>query len=191
VSRGALEAADHPGETAVSGLRLLLRADGLDDAEIDRGLAAWLDRFTQRYLELLDGADTSRWQAAPDAASILEELGREHRTVLLTGNPEAIARARLGRLGLAHFFAAGQGGFGSDGERRADLIEIARKRARGRPREETVLVGDTPRDVSGAHEAGVAAIGVTTGRFGADELGDAEVVIAALAELPSALARLY
>jgi phosphoglycolate phosphatase len=98
-----------------------------------------------------------------------------------------MARARLERLGLARFFSAGQGGFGSDGEQRADLIDIARDRAGGWPIGQTVLVGDTPKDVVGAHQAGVAAIGVTTGRFDSDALGQAEVVIGALTELPQAL----
>jgi phosphoglycolate phosphatase-like HAD superfamily hydrolase len=118
---------------------------------------------------------------------MLEELGREHRTALLTGNPEAMARARLERLGLARFFASGQGSFGSDGEHRAGLIEIARTRAGGWPRGDTVLVGDTPKDVAGAHEAGVGAIAVTSGRFDADALAEAEVVVAALTELPRAV----
>jgi phosphoglycolate phosphatase-like HAD superfamily hydrolase len=187
VSRGALEASDHPGETAVGGLRLLLRADGLDDTAIDPALDTWLARFTRRYLALLDTADTSHWRAAPNAAAILEELGRDHRTELLTGNPEAMARARLERLGLTRFFGAGQGGFGSDGEHRADLIEVARARAGDWPRGQTVLVGDTPRDVAGAHEAGVAAIGVTSGRFDADALAQAEAVIPAITELPRAV----
>jgi phosphoglycolate phosphatase len=50
-----------------------------------------------------------------------------------------------------------------------------------------VLVGDTPRDVAGAHEAGARAVGIALGRFGADELADAEAVIDSLQALPAAL----
>jgi phosphoglycolate phosphatase len=190
LSRETLERSDNAGETAMSGLRRLLQADGLDDTAIDCGLERWIEPFTSRYLGLLAGAETGHWEAAPGAAEVLERLGREHRPALLTGNPEAMARARLDRLGLTRFFPEGQGAFGSDGERRADLIGLARERAGGWPAERTVLVGDTPNDVRGAHEAGVSAVGVTTGRFDAGELGDAEVVVDGLTSLPRALEQL-
>ena len=105
----------------------------------------------------------------------------------MTGNPERMARARMERLGLDRYFGEGQGAFGSDGEQRADLIAIARERAGGWPADRTVLVGDTPRDVAGAPEAGVRAIGITQGRFGADELVDADAVVNELGDLPAAL----
>jgi phosphoglycolate phosphatase-like HAD superfamily hydrolase len=183
LSRETLERSDNAGETAIGGLRRLLRADGADDA----GLERWVEPFTNRYLELLADADTSHWEAAAGAAETLERLGHAHRLALLTGNPEPMARARLERLGLARFFPAGQGAFGSDGEHRADLIALARKRAGEWPAERTVLVGDTPKDAAGAHEAGVLAVGVTTGRFDARELAEADAVVDDLAALPQAL----
>jgi phosphoglycolate phosphatase-like HAD superfamily hydrolase len=183
----AFAGTDNAGETARAGVRKLLAAEGVDDATIDAGLARWTERLTDRYLEHLTNADTSHWEPAPGAVETLERLGREHRLALLTGNPERMARARMERLGLAEFFPERQGAFGSDGERRADLIAIARERAGGWPAERTVLVGDTPRDVAGAHEAGVRAIGITQGRFGADGLADADAVIASLPELPGVL----
>jgi phosphoglycolate phosphatase len=186
-SEDALARTDNAGETARAGVRKLLAADGIDDETIDAGLERWTERLTERYLELLADADTSHWQVAPRAVETLEQLSDEHRVALLTGNPEPMARARMERLGLAGFFPEGQGAFGDDGERRADLIAIARERAGGWPAERTVVVGDTPRDVAGAHEAGVKAIGVTLGRFGADELTRADAVVNELADLPAAL----
>jgi len=190
LSQDALARTDNAGETARSGVRKLLAAEGVDEETIDAGLDRWTERLSDRYLELLSTADTSHWKLAPGALETLAELERTHRLALLTGNPERMARARMERLGLTRFFAAGQGAFGSDGERRADLIGIARERAGDWPTERTVLVGDTPRDVAGAHEAGVKAIGITQGRFDADELADADAVIAALPELPAALVEL-
>jgi phosphoglycolate phosphatase-like HAD superfamily hydrolase len=190
LTREDLRAADHPGETAKSGLRLLLHADGLTDEEIDRDLDRWCQRLTERYLELLAAAPADHWVLAPHAAEVLEELRRDGRVALLTGNPEAMARARMERLGIGALFPEGQGGFGSDGEDRADLIAIARERAGGWPATDTVLVGDTPKDVAGARAAGIRSIGVTTGRYGAEELNGADEVIAGLDELPAAIARL-
>jgi phosphoglycolate phosphatase len=187
LSREALERTDNAGETARAGLRKLLHADGFDDEAVDAGLDRWGERLVERYLALLVDADTGHWEVALGAVETLEQLEQEHRIALLTGNPEPIARARMDRLGLASFFPPGQGAFGSDGERRSDLIAIARRRAGGWPVEATVLVGDTPRDVAGAHEAGARAVGIALGRFGADELADAEAVIDSLQALPAAL----
>jgi phosphoglycolate phosphatase len=178
---------DHAGTTAMEGLRMLLRADGLDDADIDRGLQDAIERLAERYLELLEDADTAHWELAPDTVTTLEALAAEHRLALLTGNPEAIARARIERLGIARFFPSGQGAFGSDGEHRPDLVARALERAGGWPTARTILVGDTPRDVAGAHEAGVKAVGVTSGGFDAEALRDADAVIDSLAALPAAL----
>ena len=47
----------------------------------------------------------------------------------MTGNYEPIARLKLRRAGIGHFFPTGQGGFGSDHEDRAMLPAIARRRA--------------------------------------------------------------
>jgi phosphoglycolate phosphatase len=187
LTRDALARSDNAGETARAGVRNLLHAEGFAGDVIDAGLERWTERLTERYLELLADADTGHWKVAPGAVETLERLRHEHRLALLTGNPERMARARMERLGLTRFFPPGQGAFGSDGEHRADLVAIARERAGGWPAEHTVLVGDTPKDVAGAHEAGVKAIGVTLGRFGADELAQADAVLVALPSLPEAL----
>ena len=171
----------------MQGLRHLLLGEGLERDAIDAGLARWCDVFSERYVPLLERTPTPQWEAAPRAAETLDELARGHELGLLTGNPEPVARARMRRLALDRFFAPGTGAFGCEAEQRADLVRLARTRAGDPPLSEIVLVGDTPRDVEGAHEAGIRAIAVTTGEYGPAELTDADRVLAALAELPSAL----
>lgn len=182
----AIRRVDHPGQSAKRITREILRTEGLSDEEIDVGLDRWCDDASTRYLELLAEADISDWHAAEGAAEALAQI--EHRA-LLTGNPEAVARARLERIGLAEFFPSGQGAFGCDAEERAELIDLARHRADDWPREKTIAVGDTIADITGARAAGVRVIG-----FAADgqraELADADAVIERMSELPGALARL-
>lgn len=157
----AMEPVDYQGQTSLRIARLILEVAALDDATIDAGLAEWCRRFAERYVELLGQADTSGWRAAPGAEGVLAKLAdADHELALLTGNPEPMARARMERLGLADFFPSGQGGFGCDAEERAELIELARARAGNWPRDRTVEIGDTARDTSSAHEAGIRSIRV-------------------------------
>jgi phosphoglycolate phosphatase-like HAD superfamily hydrolase len=162
----ALERVDHAGQSSLRIARLVLREAGLSDDEITPRLAAWCARFATRYCDLLVAANTSGWQAAPDAAASLEQLrAAGNSLVLLTGNPEPMARARMERLGLERFFPIGQGAFGCDAESRTALIGIARNRAGDWPAEATVEIGDTSIDVTSAAEAGVRSILVDESGF--------------------------
>ncbi len=154
------------------------------------GLTRWCARVGERYLDLLAHADTSGWRVPDGVETTLAEVERLGRLALLTGNPEPIARARMERLGLDRFFPPGQGAFGCESEERAHLIGLARERAGGWPATETVAVGDTPLDVSGAHAAGIRVVAVESHCFGAAALAGADVRISALASLPEALASL-
>jgi phosphoglycolate phosphatase len=109
----------------------------------------------------------------PGVPETLEVLGGRDdvRQSLLTGNLEANAAIKLGAFGLERHFDFELGAFGSDPhERRSDLVAIARERAEGKlgGPVEVVLVGDTPRDVQAAREAGVRVVAVATG-FSAEE----------------------
>jgi phosphoglycolate phosphatase len=183
----APEGPDVPGDTAPAHTRRTLRAAGLDDAEIDKGLEHWCATFSARYVELLAGADTSHWELGPHAH---EAVAAVERPALLTGNPSAVAWARMDRLGLEDLFPREQGAFGCEREDRVALFALARERAGGWPAEQTVAIGDTPLDVSTSHAAGCRCIAVTTGRYGEPDLAGADAVIAGLGDLKRALARL-
>jgi phosphoglycolate phosphatase-like HAD superfamily hydrolase len=176
---------DVPGDTATAHTRRALEGAGFGDGEIDARLDRWCTVFSERYVTLLGDADTSHWRT-PDGAA--DTLAGVERRALLTGNPEPVARARLRRLGLADLFPGGQGAFGCEREDRVQLFELALERAGGWPARQTVAVGDTPLDVSSAHRAGARCVALTTGAYDRDALKEADVVIGALGELPTALA---
>ena len=182
----AIKYVDHPGQTATRITRLLLQADGLADEEIDSGLSRWCKEVSACYVELLSEADTNDWHASEGAAEAIAQI--EHRA-LLTGNPEPVARVRLELIGLAHLFPRGQGAFGCDAEDRPTLIDLARQRAGDWPREDTVAVGDTVADITGAREAGVRVVGFAP-EGQKEELAGADVVIERMADLGGALAQL-
>jgi phosphoglycolate phosphatase len=178
---------DVPGDTATAHTRRALAAAGCSTEQIDAGLARWCKAFAAHYVRLLAGADTSHWEVGPGAHEAL--AGTAH-PALLTGNPPAVAHARMERLGLATYFPPGHGAFGCEREQRTELFALARERAGDWPAERTVGVGDTPLDVSSAHEAGCRSVAVTTGRYDATELRAANAVISTLHGLQAALAAL-
>jgi phosphoglycolate phosphatase len=180
----APEGPDVPGDTATAHTRRALAAAGFPTAEIDAGLPRWCELFSAHYVRLLADADTSGWELGPGAHEAIAAL--EH-TALLTGNPPQVAHARMERLGLAPYFPPGQGAFGCEREQRIELFELARERAGGWPAERTVAVGDTPIDISSAHQAGCRCVAVTTGRYERHQLASADVVIAELTQLAPAL----
>jgi phosphoglycolate phosphatase-like HAD superfamily hydrolase len=113
----------------------------------------------------------------PEALSSLGARPDAFRFSLVTGNFERIARLKLARAGIGDWFPAGQGAFGSDSEHRDELPPIARARAGDWPRERTVVIGDTPRDIACARADGLRVVAVATGPFGVSELADADAVI--------------
>jgi len=106
---------------------------------------------------------------------------------LVTGNVEAAAHVKLHRANLNRFFSFG--GYGSDSTDRAELTLIALRRAglvygEDVGPEQCLTVGDTPHDVTAAHAAGVACVGVGAYHFSADQLraAGADYAISALTE---------
>jgi phosphoglycolate phosphatase-like HAD superfamily hydrolase len=158
---------------------LLLRA-GVSAAQIDERADDVRTYCCEAYARLCP-ADLSH-TVLPGIPELLQSLsGRDGLTLgLLTGNYEAVARLKLRRAGIQGHFPAGQGAFGSDSEDRTMLPAIARRRAGSvrspYPRERTVVIGDTPRDIACARADGVRCVALATGPFGADELSGADAV---------------
>jgi phosphoglycolate phosphatase len=119
-------------------------------------------------------------RVAPGIVELLGELaGREadFRLSLVTGNLEPVARLKLARAGIGDYFEPGQGGFGSDHASRAELPPIAHARAGDWPRDRTVVIGDTPRDIACARADRVRVAAVATGPFAVEALADADAVV--------------
>ena len=189
VSGLELHRVDAAGRTDGAIARDLALAAGVEAGAID-ALAAEVREATARAFTELCPADLSD-RVAAGVHDALDALRGEHRQSLLTGNFEPVARLKLERAGIGGFFPRGQGGFDSDHEDRTELPAIARARAgrpgRPYPREETVVIGDTPLDVACAHADGVRCIGVTTGEYGAAELDGADTIVGSARELAAVL----
>jgi phosphoglycolate phosphatase len=180
---------DAAGRTDVDIAREICLSSGVDARSFDDGLVAFRSLAAAAFARRCPG-DLSA-AVSPGMREVLAQLGRRGRHVLalLTGNLEPVARLKLERAGLGMFFAHGLGAFGSDHEDRAALPAIARGRA-GRlmgggrwPREATVVVGDTPRDIACARADGVGVVAIATGSFGPERLDGADAVVRSAPEL--------
>ncbi len=137
-----------------------------------------------------------RGQVKPGAREALAAIERREGVVqsLLTGNIEPNAAVKLGAFGLDRHLDLEVGGYGSHPGVRAELVEIARSRAARKYRSpvhrgDVVVIGDTPRDVAAAREAGVRAVGVASGPYGEDALAESspDVVLPDLTDTAAVL----
>jgi phosphoglycolate phosphatase len=158
--------------------RSILLDAGISADQIDERAQDVREQCCRRYAELCPG-DLSR-TVLPGVRELLDRLSARDDLMLslLTGNYEAVGRLKLERAGIGHYFASGQGAFGSDCEDRDALPAIARRRAgqlgRPYPRDNALVIGDTPRDIACARADGVRCVAVATGPYGIEQLEEAD-----------------
>jgi phosphoglycolate phosphatase len=136
-------------------------------------------KVVARYLEYMPDAvaESPGYEVKPGIAAILPRLAEEGVVQgVVTGNVEPAARIKLARGDLDKYFSFG--GYGSDDRDRVKVTERAIARAgevTGTPldRAAAISVGDTPRDVTAGHGAGIRVVGVATGAYRVEELADA------------------
>ena len=125
----------------------------------------------------------------PGIPDVLAWLGERDGVELglLTGNYEPVARLKLRRAGIGKWFSGG-------GARSAPIPRTAprcrRSRVGGRgmsARQDTIVIGDTPRDIACARADGVRCVAVTTGPYAADQLTGADAVATDVPELRAKL----
>jgi phosphoglycolate phosphatase len=169
-----------------------IRLDGMTDRLIVREALrvlgrpfeeAFCDALLDRYVEhLATEIHGPGYAVLPGVVEALDALrARGALVALCTGNVVEGARLKLARGGLDRYFEWGASavfGFAGDGEDRERVVRAALRRASERlgravAPAEAIVIGDTPRDVSAAHAAGVPVLAVATGRYAEAELRDA------------------
>ena len=144
-----------------------------------------IEELTPIYVRELPAAvaASGKYRIEPGIVDLLERLAADGIPMgITTGNIEPAAKIKLERGDLNRFFAFG--GYGSDSANRTELTLQAIKRGvvacatgnypNGKPqvlsKDDFIAVGDTPRDVTAAHEAGIRIVSVATGLFDLDTL---------------------
>jgi phosphoglycolate phosphatase-like HAD superfamily hydrolase len=138
------------------------------EAERAKAIAGYLSHLADAVEE------STGYRVMPGIEELLPRLAGEGILLgIVTGNIESAAQIKLARADLNRFFAFG--GYGSDSRDRTELTEKALERGgevSGSPLDPatTIGVGDTPRDVTACHGAGIKVVGVATGSYTVEEL---------------------
>ncbi|MFG2533004.1 HAD family hydrolase [Streptomyces sp. NPDC048516] len=151
---------------------------GIAGSEMDRAVVTSLGETAK---ELRDHS-----RVLPGAVEALTALRAEPGVVqsLLTGNLFRNAVRKLRAVALQDFVEVALGAYGSDSAVRSDLVGFAQRRAQHRYGADfgpgnTVVIGDTVRDVQAARTGGARPVAVATGKYTSAELREAgaEVVL--------------
>jgi phosphoglycolate phosphatase-like HAD superfamily hydrolase len=132
-----------------------------------------------KYMKYLAAAveESDGYEVMPGVVDLLRHLvDTGYMVGLITGNLEAAAHIKLSRGQLNRFFSFG--GYGSDSKDRVEVTRCALERGRMVSGGQLDLsacmgIGDTPRDVTGAHGAKIQSVGVATGNFSVEQLREA------------------
>jgi len=115
----------------------------------------------------------------PGVTELLESLNKHDHLALglLTGNIQRGAWTKLEQFDIEHFFQTGA--FGDDHHDRNHLGPIAIDRAAQHfecdfSAEDTIIIGDTPKDIACARACGACAVAVATGTFTFEALSSFE-----------------
>jgi phosphoglycolate phosphatase len=172
---GDIERYNFAGCTDPQAVLELMTGAGFAAEEVRARLPAMRDLYLAGLESTLE---RSRMRLLPGVEELLVRLAArpDVELALLTGNWEAGARTKLSRFDLNRFFPFGA--FGSDGFERGELPPVALARAeqrRGRPvaARDTLIIGDSPRDVACARAHGIPVLAVATGKTPAAALAAA------------------
>jgi phosphoglycolate phosphatase len=182
--------AEHPaqtdGRTEPEIMRNMLITHGIEpNSDHVARMPAALESATVTMSYLL----RDRGHELPGARNALATLQASPGIIqsVLSGNIKADAVIKLSTFGFEGFIDFEVGGYGSDDEIRANLVSVAQKRAMVKygakfDAANTILIGDTPRDVQAGRIGGAHVIGIASGSHSADALiaEGADVVLADL-----------
>ena len=192
----ALAKALHTRPQASEELRRM-RLDGMADRAIARLVLAAerksvserdIDDVLEQYLHALATEVAERpYVPLPGVSELLRRLDAKALLGLCTGNHVRGAELKLSSAGLWGCWKFG--GYGSDAEPRVEIVRTAFRRAQELGATDALVIGDTPRDILAAHEAGLPACGVATGRWSIHDLAThgAEKVIATFGDIEASI----
>ncbi|MFC0862798.1 HAD family hydrolase [Sphaerimonospora cavernae] len=176
---------------------LAVNGVAVEDHHLPRFLDALTVSFADKHRRL--AKDGRMMPGAGDALKAVSRLDGVVQSVL-TGTIKGNAVHKLGAFGLDKWIDFEVGGYGEEVYPKATLLQVAQGRAKAKygsafTAGNTVLIGDSTRDVQAARIGGAGMIAVASGRSTAAELREAgaDIVLPDLSnasEVVAAVARL-
>ncbi len=149
-------------------------------------------REEEAHRLVLDTANRSEyamdWEAlvspVPGLHEVLERLkGKGFKLAVVTADFAGRARLSMSTLGLLEFFDTVVGADCVKNSKPAPDMALLACRELGVEPGRAVVVGDTPRDIAMARDAGAAGVGVLSGVSTIEQLKDADAVIPSVVDL--------
>ena len=168
-----IEIINHHGMTDQQIIIEVLKKNGINEQEIKFKIEECMKVMVDSFNGFIGNENIVSLEGVQE---LLEELNKNGFLMgLVTGNLEAIARGKIKKAGINHYFKVG--GFGNDDINRTNLVKLAIKRAKEnflfKSNNDVFLIGDAPQDMKAGKEAGIKTIGVTTGIYSKEQLKDA------------------
>jgi phosphoglycolate phosphatase len=164
--------ADPFGKTDTGILMSMLTMAGYNPEEAGSMIPRIFETMTAYYLE--NEIDLHPYVFQGALRTIRELSGcRDFLLGLLTGNHEIIGWHKLRKAGLESYFSVGS--FGNEALERSDLVDIVLRKIEkqygfGFRKKDTLIIGDTPRDVECGKKNGTMTVAVATGSFSKEQL---------------------
>lgn len=129
-----------------------------------------MDRIVEHYKKNAKREKIKPLRGTREVLNILDDM--KIPKGIVTGNIKDIAWIKLKKAKFSDYF--GFGAFGDEGCQRSTLLRLALKRAEKihnkiNPKE-SIIVGDTPRDIQAGKKVGTITVGVATGDFTIEDL---------------------
>ncbi|MBN2378723.1 HAD hydrolase-like protein [candidate division WOR-3 bacterium] len=164
-TRGGIIDASFIGATDLGVVHELMGREGFSLEEIDARFSALIETYGPILAEKL--ATWDNFRLCPGIPLILERLQEDASMLgLVTGNCKPGAMVKLKRGGLTDYFTFGA--YGDESSDRTAITRLAHERGENEagyeiPRDQVILVGDSPNDIKAAHEYGIRVLAVYSG----------------------------
>lgn len=164
---------NHHGMTDQQVIIEVLKNHGVEEQTIKLNLRKCMKVIIDSYNKMIESDEVIALDGVRESLNALSKsnilLG------LVTGNLEPVAINKLKKANLDHYFKVG--GFGTDDIDRANLVNLAIKRAIKnfdfKFNNNVYLFGDTPQDMQAGKKAGIKTIGIATGIYSKEQLESA------------------
>lgn len=175
-TRGGIKDASFIGATDLGVVHDLMEREGFSPDEINRRFPKLIENYGKALRKKLSTWD--KYEVLKGVPRILEKLKEKDVILgLVTGNCRVGALIKLERGNLDSHFTLGA--YGDETPDRTEIIASAHRRAQKQagveiPKENVILVGDSPNDVRAAREYGIRVLAVYSGWTPREELAKLE-----------------